>query len=138
MSLSAAYVWIKALHVASVIVFVSGTFAQALFIVTSKLEVPAEAVRRFHRAERSLTIPALLVALATGATLATIGKWFSSPWLMIKLVLVVVLLAVHGYQSGLLRRMAAGKAVGVRPMQYVVLAVASAIALLAVGKPLFR
>jgi protoporphyrinogen IX oxidase len=132
---SSAYAWIKALHVASVIAFTSGVLAQTLFVVTVKAGVSADVVRKFHGAERSLTITALFAALATGATIATVGGWFSAPWMMAKLVLVVLLLALHGYQSGLLRRMAAARAVKVRSMQYVVLGVVATIAILAVAKP---
>jgi protoporphyrinogen IX oxidase len=135
MSLFAAYAWIKALHVASVIAFAAGTLAQALFVVAVKSGLSADMVRKFHGAERRLTLPALFVLLATGAMIATVGRWFSAPWMMAKLVFVVLLLALHGYQSGLLRRMASGQAVESRSMQYIVLGVVATIAILAVAKP---
>lgn len=134
---AAAYVWIKAIHVASVIAFASGVLAQTLFVVAAKSGITTAAVGRFRAAERLITIPALFAALATGVTIATQGGWFASRWLMIKLVLVALLLAVHGYQSGLLRRMASARPVQTRSMQYVLLAILIAIAVLAVAKPSF-
>jgi putative membrane protein len=135
MNIAAAYAWIKALHVAAVIAFASSTLAQALFVVAAKSGVSVDTVTKFHGAERRLTIPALFVTLATGATIATWGRWFAAPWLMAKLVLVVLLLALHGYQSGLLRRMASGRSAEPRSTQYIVVGAVTIIAILAVAKP---
>jgi protoporphyrinogen IX oxidase len=135
MNLAEVYVWIKALHVASIIAFVAGVFAQGLFLATVRTDGAAEVAQRFRRAERSLTVPALIVALASGLTLATLGRWFPAPWIWVKLGLVVVLLAIHGIQSGHLRRIATGHIIASRPLQNAALAAAAIIAVLAVLKP---
>ena len=135
MSLAATYPWIKALHVASVIVFIAGTLAQALFLAAAKAGVAKHMTEHFHRSERALTIPAIVVGLVSGMTIAQVGSWFPSTWLIIKLILVVALLGVHGFQSGQLRRIAAGQAIAVRRSHSAVLAISSVIAVLAVAKP---
>ncbi|MEJ1962734.1 MAG: CopD family protein [Gammaproteobacteria bacterium] len=135
MNLAATYIWIKALHVASVIAFIAGVFAQGLFVTMARIGVPMELAQRFRRAERRLTTPSLLVALASGVTLAALGNWFPAPWLVVKLMLVTLLLALHGLQSGHLRRLAAGQTISSRPLQHAVLATAAIIAMLAVLKP---
>jgi protoporphyrinogen IX oxidase len=133
------YQWIKALHVASTLVFVASVIAQALFIAAMKdssIEATRiDVVRRFYRAERRLTIPTMIVLLTTGVTLALIGNWFSSAWLIVKLVFVTALFGVHGFQSGQLRRATYGNAIASRSLQYVVLIVILIIAILAVVKP---
>jgi uncharacterized membrane protein len=48
----------------------------------------------------------MLLAWALGMTMAVQAGWFSSRWLMVKLVLVFGLSALHGVQSGMLQRMA--------------------------------
>lgn len=140
LNVAALYLWIKALHLASVMLFVAGVLAQAWFISAVQDRLSSDAAKaamtkRFQQTERHFTLPAMLVLLASGVTIASIGKWFPSAWLIVKLVLVTTLLAIHGFQSGQLRRAANGKAITSRNLQYVVLGVASIIAILAVVKP---
>jgi uncharacterized membrane protein len=140
MSLADLYPWVKALHVASTLVFIAGLFAQALFMAAirdgSYLDAAgSEVVRRFYQVERRLTTPAMIVLLASGLTIALVGKWFPSAWLIAKLTLVAVLFGVHGFQSGQLRRAASGKAIASRNLRYAILPVVSIIAILAVVKP---
>ena len=53
----------------------------------------------------------MLVVWVLGLTLASRTGWFPAPWLGFKLALVVALSALHGLQSGTLRRLAAGGSV---------------------------
>ncbi len=135
MNPAAAYVWIKALHVASILAFIAGVVAQSLFLAAAWSDTTKELARQFHRAERHLTTPSLLIALASGATLAALGRWFPAPWLVLKLVLVFLVLAVHGIQSVDLRRLAAGQPARLPALRHVLLAAIAAIAFLAVLKP---
>jgi len=41
----------------------------------------------------------MIVTWLAGLYLAFAGHWFSSPWLQIKLVLVLIMSAVHGFFS---------------------------------------
>jgi len=72
-------------------------------------------------------------------TMAVEAGWFSSRWLMIKLVLVFGLSALHGVQSGVLRRMA--RSANRSPPAHLlyaapaILVAIAAIAILAVVKP---
>lgn len=132
---AAAYGWIKALHVASIIAFVAGVLSQSLFLATHRDDTSAIIAHRFHRAERGPTTIALVLALVSGVTIAAIGHWFQAVWLLLKVLLVILLFAFHGLQSGQLLRLAAGQSVSSRPLQHAVLAIASIIAVLAVLKP---
>jgi uncharacterized membrane protein len=58
-----------------------------------------------RRWDRRVTLPAMLLTWALGIAMAMQGGWFSSPWLMIKLIIVSALSALHGVLSGTLRRL---------------------------------
>ena len=72
---------------------------------------------------------------AFGIGLAASGGWFTYGWLQAKLVLVVLLSAIHGLQSGQIRRLAAGKAVQPLRAEALVVPAVIATAVLAVIKP---
>ncbi|AMV48267.1 CopD family protein [Paraburkholderia caribensis] len=94
------YLSIKALHVASVITFVSGLLVLAVCAATGNL-VTLRATRRWdHR----VTTPALALVWITGVAIALMGHWFGAAWLILKLPLVVLLSALHGTLAGFLRR----------------------------------
>lgn len=142
MMLSDTYLWLKGLHVAAAIVFVGGLLAETLFLAvlgepTEMAPGMRQAVRVFRRWDSRLTTPAMLLAWSAGLTLALSAGWFHSGWLRVKVVLVLVLSALHGVQSGTLRRLAgsAGQARAQTTSVLVVVIGAACIALLAVAKP---
>jgi uncharacterized membrane protein len=108
------YLWLKAFHVTAVIGWIGGMLVSSVFIamrVTSSRPLAARESRMIEIARAwdwKVTTPAMLLAWALGMTMAVEAGWFSSRWLMIKLVLVFGLSALHGVQSGTLRRMARG------------------------------
>lgn len=119
MNAAALYPWLKALHVAAAITFVGGVLAASATPRplsgdgTSALEESAT-VRSLRAWHRKVTTPAMFAAWGLGLVLAQQGGWFTSLWLQAKLALVVVLSAIHGVQSGALRRLAGGSAPGMR------------------------
>jgi putative membrane protein len=105
------YLWVKGLHVAAAMTFVGGLLAETLFLATLRHGAQAGATPSLlacYRWSRSLTTPAMLLAWGLGVTLAAWAGWFRSGWLMLKLVFVLALSALHGIQSGALRRLAGG------------------------------
>ena len=131
------YLWLKAAHVASVLLFVGGTLSVsiALTALSNSGEGAIPAAAKVRRWDRSVTVPAMLATWILGLALAMTGGWIVQAWLQIKLALVLLLTGFHGIQSGRLRRLAAGADTrpGVGPA--VVGLCALAIALLAVLKP---
>ena len=139
------YLWLKAFHVAAVIGWIGGMLVSSVFIamhVTSSRPLAAGESRMIEIARAwdwKVTTPAMLLAWALGMTMAVEAGWFSSRWLMIKLVLVFGLSALHGVQSGTLRRMALSanrsSPVSLRYSAPAILVAIAAIAALAVVKP---
>jgi uncharacterized membrane protein len=139
------YLWLKAFHVAAVISWIGGMSVSSLFIamhVTSSRPLAAGESRMIEivRAwDWKVTTPAMLLAWALGTTMAVEAGWFSSRWLMVKLMLVFGLSALHGVQSGTLRRMA--RSANRSPPAFLrysapaILMAIAAIAALAVVKP---
>ena len=137
MNLAALYPWIKAIHVAAALIFVGGMFAVSVLLAALRA-VPgdAKAIARFIRGwDSSVTTPSLLLVWALGFALASAGHWFGDAWLAVKLGIVILLSAIHGVQSGRLRRLAAGAAIRSWRVTPLILASAFAIAILAVAKP---
>lgn len=131
------YMWIKAAHVAAIVVFVGGTLAAgvACAVLPSLGDRAADAAAGFRRWDQRLTVPALLATWGFGLVIASWGGWFTATWLEVKLPIVLLLSALHGIQSGRLGRIAAGGTVG--PWKAVPLIIMSVIivAALAVVKP---
>ncbi|KMO38411.1 hypothetical protein VQ02_11815 [Methylobacterium variabile] len=137
MTLADAYPWLKALHVACALLFVGGVVAGGLLLAAGRAAADriAPLAPVLRRWDRVVTVPAMLGVWAFGLGLAVSGGWFAEGWLRAKLVLVVVLSAVHGLQSGQVRRLAMGH--GVKPVRVSALVVPAVviIAVLAVIKP---
>lgn len=138
MNVAIYYPWLKAFHVAAALLFAGGVVSVGVFLhmVTTKspeIRTLAAAIRRWDHA---ITTPAMLLVWALGFGIGGVGHWFSAPWLILKLVFVIVLSAVHGMQSGRLRRICQGfpsmPLHATLPMAVTCIVI---IALLAVAKP---
>jgi protoporphyrinogen IX oxidase len=127
---------IKQLHVLVVVIFFGGMLMNGWALARPGAGMT---IRTAWRWNRLMVTPAMILVWALGITLAVEGNWFVAPWLNIKLILVLALSAVHGIQSGTLRRMVADPArkPGAvarlsAPLAFVAVA---AIAFLAAAKP---
>jgi uncharacterized membrane protein len=127
------YLWLKALHTAAALIFVGGLLATAV-----SLRLFVHDAVRISGWNRWVTTPAMLAVWALGLTLASLGKWWPFGWLHIKLLFVLLLSALHGMQSGALRRLAGGSAPTSRVLQIaepLTIGAAILIAILAITKP---
>ena len=135
------YPYLVAAHVTAVVFLVGGLLAHDRMI-SAAAPLPqaqqAGTLAVLFRVDRHVTTPALLLTWALGLFLAVWAQWFSSRWLLAKLVLVVALSAIHGLQSGRLRRfLRDGKPATTIPGAGIGIAIAMlAIAVLAVVKPI--
>jgi uncharacterized membrane protein len=132
------YLWLKAAHVAAVLIFIGGLFAQALGVAAGA-RGGTETVDLVSRWDQRVTLPAMIAVWLSGALVAATGAWFSDHWLWAKLVFVVALGGLHGVQSGRLRRLRSGDRVAPGASPFLVPAAialsVAIIALLAVAKP---
>ncbi len=104
------YLWLKALHVISMVTWFAGLFYLPRLFVYHTLTQEEPGRERFKIMERKLyrgimTPSAVLTILFGGAMLWLMGReWLlGTPWLQIKLLLVGVLLAYHAYLGSLVR-----------------------------------
>ena len=98
------YEWLKAFHVIAVISWMAGMlYLPRLFAYHCEAEKGSKQSETFKVMERRLMRviinPAMIVTWLAGLYLAWAGHWISSGWLHIKLVLVLIMSAVHGFFS---------------------------------------
>ena len=98
------YSWLLALHIVAIAIWIGGMLVNGVILGVSAERRTIAAARRWNL---RLVAPAMLLAWAFGITLAVKGGWFQAHWLSTKLVFVLALSALHGVQSGTLRRMVA-------------------------------
>lgn len=97
-----AYLWFKALHIMAVIAWMAGLFyLPRLFIYHHDKPVGSESSETFKvmeaRLYRFIMNPAMMMAWAFGLFIAWQGGWFSSGWMHVKLLAVVLMTAAHVY-----------------------------------------
>jgi len=108
------YEWIKALHVIAVISWMAGMlYLPRLFVYHSGAEIGSKQSETFKVMERRLLKaiinPAMIVTWLAGLYLVWSGRWYSAPWFHAKLLLVLILSAVHGFFSRWVRAFAADR-----------------------------
>jgi protoporphyrinogen IX oxidase len=98
------YDWIKALHIVAVISWMAGMlYLPRLFVYHCEAEKGSSQSETFklmeHRLMRVIINPAMIVTWLSGLYLAWAAHFFSAGWLHAKLLLVLILSAVHGLFS---------------------------------------
>jgi len=106
------YDWIKALHVIAVISWMAGMlYLPRLFVYHCEAEIGSKQSETFKVMERRLLKaiinPAMIVTWPAGIYLVWAGHWYLSGWFHLKLLLVLVMSAVHGFFVGRVRAFAA-------------------------------
>ena len=114
MGLPALYSWLKALHIISVIAWMAALlYLPRLFVYHADAPIGSARSETFKIMERRLLKaiinPAMGVTWLAGLYLAWSGHWFASPWLHVKLALVLALSAVHGFFSRWVKDFAADR-----------------------------
>lgn len=102
--------WVKALHVISVLAWMSGMmYLPRLFVYHAELTVGSEKSETFkvmeRRLYRGITTPAMIATWIFGLWLA-FGFGivdFSQGWMWLKAALVIALSGIHGFYGRLLR-----------------------------------
>lgn len=97
-----AYVWLKAIHIIAVIAWMAGLFyLPRLFVYHADSEPHSEQSETFKVMERRLLgvimNPAMMATWVLGLLLAWIGDWWTAPWFLAKVALVVVMTWFHSW-----------------------------------------
>ncbi|MCF6199253.1 MAG: protoporphyrinogen oxidase HemJ [Hyphomicrobiaceae bacterium] len=95
-----AFLWLKALHVISIIAWMAGLFyLPRLFVYHSQQKSGSETSELFKLMERRLLKvimnPAMISSWIFGFIIAAKSHAFSQPWFHVKLLLVIVLTIFH-------------------------------------------
>ena len=109
--LSDNILWIKALHVISVIAWMAGMFYLPRLFVYHTEAVPGSAEsERFkimeRRLLRAIINPAMIAAWVFGVTLALLTEVYKEHWFQAKFALVIAMSGLHGYFAGRVRAFA--------------------------------
>lgn len=101
------YPYLLAVHVSAMAIFVGGLLFQSRLISIVERESQthqSNLLVTLFRLDRQLLTPALGLTWIAGLSLTVWAGWLPSAWLVIKIALVIALSALHGVQSGRLRR----------------------------------
>lgn len=95
------YVWIKAIHVISLISWMAGLLYLLRLYVYHAMETEAVVRDRLQvmerRLEKAIGTPAMIATFVTGITmLVLVPAWLQQPWMHVKLTCVLAMAAVHG------------------------------------------
>lgn len=99
------YVWIKALHIISVIFWMAGmAYLPRLFVYHAEAEAGSDKSETFKIMERRLlrgiVNPAMIATFAFGILMLVLNPGLlSDGWMHAKLVLILVMSALHGFFS---------------------------------------
>jgi protoporphyrinogen IX oxidase len=96
------YEWLKAFHVIAIIAWMAGMlYLPRLFVYHCEAEHGSRQSETFKVMERRLLkaiiTPAMVVSWALGLWLAWKGGWYTAGWLQAKVVLALMLSALHGF-----------------------------------------
>ena len=111
---SGLYLWFKAFHIIAIIAWMAGMlYLPRLFVYHCEAEVGSGQSETFkvmeRRLLRAIINPAMVATWVLGAWLAWDGGFLKAGWLHGKLVLVLVLSAIHGVLSRAVRDFAADR-----------------------------
>ena len=113
--------WVKALHIISVIAWMAGMlYLPRLFVYHTDAPKGSALSETFKVMERRLLKaiinPSMILVFVTGIALAFLTGYWQAPWLQAKFVLVLGLGGLHGYFARCVRVFAADA--NVRPARF--------------------
>jgi len=102
------YEWIKAFHIMAVIAWMAGMlYLPRLMVYHCEAEVGSKQSETFKLMERRLLRgiinPSMIVVWILGLYMAWDAPWYEELWLQLKVVLVLVMSALHGFLVGRVR-----------------------------------
>lgn len=107
------YVWLKAAHIIAMVAWMAGLFyLPRLFVYHADAEPGSDKSETFKVMERRLIgvimKPAMVATWVLGLALAWLGNWWTEPWFIAKVCLVLVMSGFDGWLGARSRDFAAG------------------------------
>jgi putative membrane protein len=104
------YLWVKAFHIVGVISWMAGMLYLFRLYVYHAQETEPVVMERFkvmeRRLLRAITTPAMVLSVATGATMLVLNPaLLHQPFMQMKLVLVAGMLVMHGFGAAWRKRL---------------------------------
>lgn len=98
------YDWLKALHVIAIVAWMAGMlYLPRLFVYHADAKPGSEMSETFkvmeRRLLRAIINPAMTATWVLGLSMAWIGELWGQHWFQAKVVLVVIMSALHGFLS---------------------------------------
>ena len=105
------FLWLKTLHILAVIAWMAAMlYLPRLMVYHAEAPAGSAASETFKVMERRLlrgiATPSMIATWVFGLWLAWEGGFFAAGWLHAKLMLVIVLSAIHGFLAGAVHRFA--------------------------------
>ncbi|WP_174292113.1 CopD family protein [Sphingomonas bacterium] len=111
------YLWLFAAHILFVVFWMAGLFIFPRYLVYHQEALArgdgADAARWVEREGKLRSIiltPAMIIVIALGLALASIGQHWMEGWLHAKLLFVIALAGYHGWAVGYARKLGGGRA----------------------------
>ena len=103
------YVWVKALHVVAIISWMAAMlYLPRLYVYHAATSVGSESSEMLKVMERRLLrficTPAMIISWLAGLYLLIQGSWMSEGWMHVKLTMVLLLSAYHGWCAMQMKR----------------------------------
>jgi putative membrane protein len=108
------YLWLKAFHIVAVMAWMAGMlYLPRLFVYHAAAEPGSAQAKTFETMEFRLLAyimtPAMALTWVLGFFLMLDGGWLKAPWLHAKLLLVLIMSAMHGMLSRWAKDFARGR-----------------------------
>jgi len=106
------YIWLKAAHIIAMVAWMAGLFyLPRLFVYHADAEPGSDKSETFKVMERRLheaiMRPAMIATWIFGLALAWLGNWWTEPWFIAKLCLVLVMSGFDGWLAARRKEFAA-------------------------------
>ena len=106
------YIWLKAAHIIAMVAWMAGLFyLPRLFVYHADAEVGSDKSETFkimeRRLQQAIMRPAMIATWVFGLALAWLGNWWSEPWFVAKVCLVLVVSGFDGWLAARRREFAA-------------------------------
>lgn len=105
------YIWLKTAHIIAMVAWMAGLFyLPRLFVYHADAEPGSDKSETFkvmeRRLQQAIMTPAMIATWVIGLALAWLGNWWTEPWFIAKVCLVLVMSGFDGWLAARRREFA--------------------------------